>query len=65
MGSRVNDQTTPHQPLLSSLVVRPAGSEAGVGVGGAGTDYEPGEVRHDLPRNSRFGDRGWPLSFTL
>ncbi|XP_073043289.1 uncharacterized protein [Primulina eburnea] len=61
MGSRVKDQTTPHQPLLSSLVVRPAGSEAGVGVRGAGSDYEPGEVRRDLPRNSRPGYRGYRM----
>ncbi|XP_073052316.1 uncharacterized protein [Primulina eburnea] len=61
MGSRVKDQTTPHQPQLSSLVVRPAGSEGGVGVGGAGSDYEPGEVRRDLPRNSRSGYRGYRM----
>ncbi|XP_021741490.1 transcription initiation factor TFIID subunit 15b-like isoform X1 [Chenopodium quinoa] len=46
MGSR--DESAPHQPLLSSLVVRP--SDSG---GGAGSDYEPGEVRRDAPPYSR------------
>ncbi|XP_074280946.1 uncharacterized protein LOC141605918 [Silene latifolia] len=46
MGSR--DDTTPHQPFLSSLVVRP--SDSG---GGGGSDYEPGEVRRDAPPYSR------------
>lgn len=53
MGSR-DDQTKPHQPLLSSLVVRPADSAAG-----GAADYEPGEVRPDLPphsRSDRFSD---------
>lgn len=53
MGSR--EDTTPHQPLLSSLVVRPSDS----GGGGGGSDYEPGEVRRDRPpysRSDRFSD---------
>ncbi|CAO2838600.1 unnamed protein product [Amaranthus hypochondriacus] len=44
----------PHQPLLSSLVVRP--SDSG---GGGGSDYEPGEVRRDAPpysRSDRYSD---------
>ncbi|KAG8376038.1 hypothetical protein BUALT_Bualt09G0022100 [Buddleja alternifolia] len=48
MGSRDKDQTAPHQPLLSSLVIRPTDSG-----GGAGSDYEPGEVRRDPPPYSR------------
>ncbi|KAL3623823.1 hypothetical protein CASFOL_032639 [Castilleja foliolosa] len=51
MGSREKDQTAPHQPLLSSLVVRP--TDNGGGGGGTGSDYEPGEVRHDPPPYSR------------
>ncbi|KAL9224512.1 hypothetical protein vseg_000538 [Gypsophila vaccaria] len=53
MGSR--DETSPHQPHLSSLVVRPSDS----GGGGGGSDYEPGEVRHDAPpysRSDRYSD---------
>lgn len=53
MSSRDNDKTTPHQPLLSSLVVRPSDSPGG------GSDYEPGEVRRDPPsysRSDRFPD---------
>lgn len=56
MGSRDEEHTTPHhQPLLSSLVVRPSTSDAG---GGAGTgrrvsDYEPGEVRREPPQYVR------------
>ncbi|GFP94744.1 tata-binding protein-associated factor 2n [Phtheirospermum japonicum] len=55
MSSRDKDQTTPHQPLLSSLVVRPTDSGGGGGGGGGGTgsDYEPGEVRRDPPPYSR------------
>ncbi|KAL6984784.1 hypothetical protein U1Q18_018163, partial [Sarracenia purpurea var. burkii] len=49
MGTRERDQTTPHQPLLSSLVVRP--TDSGGGAAG-GSDYEPGEVR----RSDRFSD---------
>ncbi|KAK9269653.1 hypothetical protein L1049_001431 [Liquidambar formosana] len=62
MGSRDKDQTTPHQPLLSSLVVRPSDSDGGGGGGGGGrggSDYEPGEVRRDPPsysRSDRFSD---------
>lgn len=54
MGSRDKDPTTPHQPLLSSLVVRPTDSG-----GGGGSDYEPGEVRRDPPpysRSDRFAE---------
>ncbi|KAJ9538803.1 hypothetical protein OSB04_031536 [Centaurea solstitialis] len=47
MGSRDKDPTAPHQPLLSSLVVRP--TDSGGGGGGGGSDYEPGEVRRDPP----------------
>lgn len=52
MGSREKDQDTPHQPLLSSLVVRPTDS-GGAGGGAGGSDYEPGEVRRDPPPYSR------------
>ncbi|KAL5768817.1 hypothetical protein ACOSP7_015361 [Xanthoceras sorbifolium] len=63
MGSRDKDQTTPHhQPLISSLVVRPSvsdgGGDAGGGRGG-GSDYEPGEVRREPPpyyRSDRYSD---------
>ncbi|KAG6723633.1 hypothetical protein I3842_03G217800 [Carya illinoinensis] len=61
MSSRDKDQTTTHhQPFISSLVVRPSANEgAGDGgpEGGAGgrvSDYEPGEVRRELPPYSRF-----------
>ncbi|MFS7982482.1 putative Zinc finger, RanBP2-type, TAF15/EWS/TLS family, Zinc finger, RanBP2-type superfamily [Helianthus anomalus] len=56
MSSRDKDVTAPHQPLLSSLVVRPTDSGGG---GGGGSDYEPGEVRRDPPpysRSDRFDD---------
>ncbi|KAK4391677.1 TATA-binding protein-associated factor 2N [Sesamum angolense] len=54
MGSREKDHKAPHQPLLSSLVVRPTDSGGGGGGGaGAGSDYEPGEVRRDAPPFSR------------
>ncbi|KAL0427026.1 UNVERIFIED_CONTAM: hypothetical protein Slati_2877400 [Sesamum latifolium] len=55
MGSRDKDHKAPHQPLLSSLVVRPSDSGGGGGGGGAGagSDYEPGEVRRDAPPFSR------------
>ncbi|KDP33695.1 hypothetical protein JCGZ_07266 [Jatropha curcas] len=63
MGSRDKDQTTSHhQPLLSSLVVRPSVSDGGDGGGGGrggGSDYEPGEVRRDPPpysRQERYSD---------
>jgi hypothetical protein len=64
MGSRDKDQTTPHhQPLLSSLVVRPSVSDGGDAAGGGGraggSDYEPGEVRRELPsysRSDRYSD---------
>ncbi|GMH03304.1 hypothetical protein Nepgr_005143 [Nepenthes gracilis] len=55
MDSR-KDQISPHQPLLSSLIVRPSDSGGG---GGAGSDYEPGEVRLDVPpysRSERYSD---------
>ncbi|KAE9464468.1 hypothetical protein C3L33_03626, partial [Rhododendron williamsianum] len=41
MGSRDKDHTTPHQPLLSSLVVR--ATDSGGGGAAGGSDYEPGE----------------------
>ncbi|GKV11730.1 hypothetical protein SLEP1_g22954 [Rubroshorea leprosula] len=61
MGSREKDSTTPHQPLLSSLVVRPSASDGGDAGGGrvSGSDYEPGEVRRDPPpysRSDRYND---------
>ena len=64
MGSRDKDQTAPHhQPLLSSLVVRPSVSDGGDAAGGGGraggSDYEPGEVRRELPsysRSDRYSD---------
>ncbi|KAG6589926.1 Zinc finger Ran-binding domain-containing protein 2, partial [Cucurbita argyrosperma subsp. sororia] len=62
MGSRGKDSTTHHQPLLSSLVVRPSNSDGGGGgVGGTsggrvgrGSDYEAGEVPRDPPQYSRL-----------
>ncbi|CAI9100360.1 OLC1v1037340C2 [Oldenlandia corymbosa var. corymbosa] len=64
MGSRDKDHSTPHQPLLSSLVVRPtdSGGAAGgggggggaTGAGGPGSDYEPGEVRRDAAPGYRL-----------
>ncbi|KAK2645655.1 hypothetical protein Ddye_020850 [Dipteronia dyeriana] len=63
MGSRDKDQTTPHhQPLISSLVVRPSDSDGGGDGGGGrgcGSDYEPGEVRREPPpyyRSDRYSD---------
>lgn len=56
MGSRDKDQTAPHQPLLSSLVIRPSDSSGG---GTGGSDYEPGELRREAPhysRSDRFSD---------
>ncbi|KAF2304845.1 hypothetical protein GH714_039157 [Hevea brasiliensis] len=57
-----------HQPLLSSLVVRPSVSDGGDGGGGghaAGSDYEPGEVRREPPPYSRpdrySGDHGYRI----
>lgn len=68
MGSRDKEQTTPHhQPLLSSLVVRPSVSDGGGDGGGGrggGSDYEPGEVRREPPsyyRSDRYSDE--PGSF--
>lgn len=52
MGSREKDQPTPH---LSSLVVRPTDSGGDNDSDGAGSDYEPGEVRPDAPPYSRSG----------
>ncbi|PHT48099.1 hypothetical protein CQW23_12307 [Capsicum baccatum] len=54
MGSREKGQPTLH---LSSLVVRPTDSGE---ENGAGSDYEPGEVRRDAPpysRSDRFSDK--------
>ncbi|XVE54251.1 hypothetical protein DITRI_Ditri03aG0065200 [Diplodiscus trichospermus] len=58
MGSRDKDSTSHHQPLLSSLVVRPSASDGADGGGGGGgrgggSDYEPGEVRREPPPYSR------------
>ncbi|XP_047308754.1 uncharacterized protein LOC124912232 [Impatiens glandulifera] len=57
MGSREKDQYAPHQPLLSSLIVRATES---VGVDGGAAEYEPGEVRPDPPssysRPGRFSE---------
>ncbi|CAN4101586.1 unnamed protein product [Withania somnifera] len=50
MGSREKYQPTLH---LSSLVVRPTDSGGENGGGGAGSEYEPGEVRPDGPPYSR------------
>ena len=53
----------PHQPLLSSLVVRP--SDSG---GGGGSDYEPGEVRRDAPpysRSDRYSDDTGSSTFSF
>ncbi|KAH6797950.1 hypothetical protein C2S52_022504 [Perilla frutescens var. hirtella] len=69
MGSREKDPTTPHQPLLSSLVVRPTDSVGGAaaatgGGGGGGSDYEPGEVRRDPPpysRSDRYEGHGYRM----
>ncbi|XP_051148914.1 uncharacterized protein LOC127263755 [Andrographis paniculata] len=60
MGSRDKDQMTPHQPLLSSLVVRPTDA----GGGGGGGEYEPGEVRRDPPpysRSDRYDGQGYRI----
>ncbi|KAF8034346.1 hypothetical protein BT93_C0598 [Corymbia citriodora subsp. variegata] len=68
MGSRDKDQpASRHQPLLSSLVVRPSSSGDGGGGGGdgvsggraAGSDYDSGDDRRDpLPpyRSDRYSD---------
>ncbi|WRX31588.1 hypothetical protein QQP08_024075 [Theobroma cacao] len=66
MGSRDKDQKlSHHQPLLSSLVVRPSASDGADGGGGGGggrgggSDYEPGEVRREPPpysRSDRYND---------
>ncbi|GLT48562.1 hypothetical protein SLA2020_221800 [Shorea laevis] len=62
MGSGDKDPRRPHQPLLSSLVVRPSASDGGAdGNGGpvGGSDYEPGEVRRHPPpysRSKRYND---------
>lgn len=70
-SSRDKDQAPPHhhQPLLSSLVVRPSHTEAGGG--SRSNDYEPGEVRRDPPspysRSDRYSDDPglFPLSLSL
>ncbi|KAK6941502.1 hypothetical protein RJ641_026879 [Dillenia turbinata] len=63
MGSREKDQSTTHQPLISSLVVRPSESSGDGGTPGGGlddgSDYEPGEVHPDPPpysRSDRYSD---------
>lgn len=60
MGSRGKDQTAPHQPLLSSLVIRPTDDN---GDGGDGVtddrDYETRELDREpthYSRADRFGD---------
>ncbi|CAH8274988.1 unnamed protein product [Arabidopsis lyrata] len=66
MGSTEKNQTTQHHPPhISSLVVRPSGSndgEDGRNVAAAAGDYEPGEVSRDRPsytRSDRYkGDNG-------
>ena len=72
MGSRDKDQPSHHQPLLSSLVVRPSASDGADGVGGGGggrgggSDYEHGEIRREPPpysRSDRYNDK--PGSFFL
>ena len=72
MTSRDKDQTTPHhQPLLSSLVIRPSVSDGGADGAGGGrvSDYEPGEVRREPPsysRSDRYSDDpGSSLSLSL
>ena len=74
MGSRDKDQTTSHhQPLLSSLVVRPSASDGadggggGAGGRGGGSDYEPGEVRREPPsfsRSDRYNDESGSFFFS-
>lgn len=68
MASRDKNQSAPHhhQPLLSSLVIRPSNSDGGAGAGvgggsgGRAGDYEPGEVHRDPPppysRSDRYAD---------
>ena len=55
MGSRDKDHTAPHQPVLSSLVVRISDSSGGNGGGvTGGSDDEPGELHHrEAPLYSR------------
>ncbi|KAL3825162.1 hypothetical protein ACJIZ3_021191 [Penstemon smallii] len=58
MGSRVD--TTPHDQLLGSFVVRPTVSYGE----GAGSDYEPGEVRRDPSpyfQSVRYDDHGYRM----
>lgn len=71
MGSTEKNQTTQHHPPhISSLFVRPSGSndgEDGRNVGAAAGDYEPGEVSRDRPsytRSDRYkGDNGGSYLF--
>lgn len=71
MSSRDKDQTTPHhQPLISSLVVRPTVSDGGGEGGGrgGGSDYEPGEVRREPPtyyRSDRYSDEAGQLFYFI
>ncbi|KAG5225680.1 RNA-binding family protein [Salix suchowensis] len=58
MVTKDKDQTTPHhQPLLSSLIVRPSVGDGSDGAGGGGrtggSNYEPGEVHRESPSYSR------------
>jgi len=70
-SSRDKDQAPPHhhQPLLSSLVVRPSHTEAAAG--GRAADFEPGELHRDPPppysRSDRYPDEPglFPLSSLL
>ncbi|CAI0628810.1 unnamed protein product [Linum tenue] len=70
MGSREKEHgASHHQPLLSSLVVRPSSSDGGGegggsgsgggGGGGRGGGFETGEARREMPpysRSERFSD---------
>ncbi|AEE85569.1 putative protein [Arabidopsis thaliana] len=63
MGSTEKEQTTQHHPPhISSLVVRPSGSNDREDGRNAAGDYEPGEVSRDRPsfnRSDRYkGDNG-------
>ncbi|XP_023529921.1 uncharacterized protein LOC111792626 isoform X1 [Cucurbita pepo subsp. pepo] len=69
MVSRDKDSTTNHQPLLSSLVVRPSNSD-GVGATsggrvGRGSDFEAGEVPRDPPQYSRLDRYSADLGYRI
>ncbi|OAO98661.1 hypothetical protein AXX17_AT4G33310 [Arabidopsis thaliana] len=68
MGSTEKEQTTQHHPPhISSLVVRPSGSNDREDGRNAAGDYEPGEVSRDRPsfnRSDRYkGDNGGSYLF--